>query len=376
MSSAIVAGLFLRSLTKLKTLDTGFDRKNVLLLTVDPKLIGYDTPRLPHLYRELLARIETLPGLRSASLSRYGQLSPGRAMTGVSVEGYTPRPSEQLLVRLNPVGPGFFETMGIALLRGRPFDAQDSDTGVKVAVINESMMRRYFGNENPVGRHIAIGGQTKGPPTEIVGVVRDSKYNSLREQTAQMVYLPYLQSGGNLARMTFAVRTLSKPIELVRAVQSEIWAADPNLPIYDVKTLQQQLDQSLVQERLVAILSSFFGLVALGLATVGLYGLMAYSVAQRTHEIGLRMALGAQRTDVLRLVLNHGLLLTICGSAVGLGGEFCTCQNNPQPAFRCRAARSHYLRRCVGSNDGRRVFSDVRTRHPRCEYAADSGVTL
>ncbi|MBO0720894.1 MAG: ABC transporter permease [Blastocatellia bacterium] len=323
----IGAGLFIRSLVKLKSLDAGFNRKNVLLFSTDPLMIGYrEGRRIADLYQRMLAGIKAIPGVRSASLSQQALLSPSWTKSSVVVQGRAPRPEDNSysmeMPRQCEVGPEYFETAGMAFLRGRGLTVNDDVNAPLVAVINETFARYYFGDENPIGRRFGGGPESSGK-IEIVGVVKDAKYNSLRESGLRTYYTPFFQDPSRWARgMTFQVRTSSDPTGIISAVRQAVREVDPDLPLFNIKSLDTQVDESLVQERLVGTISSFFGLLALLLAAIGLYGIMAYAVNQRTHEIGIRMALGAPRGAVLRMVLGQGMKLLSIGVVLGLAASF------------------------------------------------------
>jgi predicted permease len=315
----IGAALFVRTLWNLKNLNPGFNPDNILLFSMEPTLMGYKGARLENLYKEVLQRIESNPGVRAASASRFGEFTPGRADWSISLPGYIPRNDEEASVQVNLVGPKFFETMGMPLLLGRDFTSQDGENAPRVAVINGTMARHYFGTTNPVGKRFTLSGING--QIEIAGVVRDAKYHSLREPTPRMAFLPFLQVlPSSLQRMTFEVRTTGNPNSMMAAVREAVRSIDKNLPIFDVKTATEQMNESLFLERLVATLPTLFGLLALVVASVGLYGVMSYAVARRTNEIGIRMALGAQRSDVVGLVVGHGFRLTLAGAAIGIAG--------------------------------------------------------
>lgn len=256
--------------------------------------------------------------VRTASLSRLGELTLGGLATRtISVPGYIPPPNETPEIYANFVGPSFFETMGMVLMRGRDFLPQDNEDAPNVAVINETAARRFFGSANPIGRRVTI--DDTPDEFELVGVVRDAKYQSLRENHVSMLFLPCLQfPPDHLQRMTYEVRTTANPESVVAAVRKQIQRIDPNIPLYNVRTLTEQANESLMPERLVATLASLFGLLALVLVCVGLYGMMAYRVAWRTPEIGVRMALGAERGHVIWMVLREALLLVSMGVAAGV----------------------------------------------------------
>ncbi len=310
----IGATLLARSLQNLETMNPGFDRNNVLIVGLDTEAAGYKGAGLNRYYQQLLARIPQVPGIRSASAALIIPISGGGISNVVEVEGYTPRPEEDKEADVSPVAPKYFETVGTPLLAGRDFTLQDRDGAPKVAIINQTMARYYFRNANPIGRHVS----TKFTGNmEIVGVVGDAKYLSLRETTPRTLYLPYFQRELPWGPALF-VRT-SLPISAIATpLRSAVRALDKNVPVKDIWTLYQQVEQSLISERLIAMLSSFFGLLALLLACIGLYGVMSYSVVRRTNEIGIRVALGAARWDVLRLVLQETMLLVAVGIGIGL----------------------------------------------------------
>lgn len=327
----IGAGLFVRSLEKLRSLDAGLTQENMLLVSTDPRMIGYQGRQIAELYQRLLERLKAIPGVRAASLSRQGLLSAGGTSGSVYVQGRTPSPDENKLTKSGngavldipfrcDVGPDYFATVGMMMLRGRDFTARDNERAPKVAVVNETFARYFFGNEDPLGRHFGFSLESSGQ-IEIVGVVKDAKYNSLREQSLRTFYIPYLQDSGAWRETTFQIRTAAEPTHLIAAVRQVAREVDANLPLFNVKTLATQVDESLVQERLIGTLSSFFGLLSLLLTCIGLYGIIAYAVSQRTHEIGIRMALGAQRGAVLRMVLRQGMKLILLGVGLGLTGS-------------------------------------------------------
>ena len=309
-------GLFVRTLKNLKEVNPGFNPEHVLLFTVEPHLVGYKGAHLVNLYKELLASIRGVAGVRAVSMSRTAPLTPGGVDATISIPGYVPLPGENPTVQETFVGPNFFEAMGVPLLLGRDFTLQDAEDAPKVAVINGSAALRFFGNRNPIGVHFALS-ERKGP-IQVIGVVKDAKYRSLREPTTAMIFLPLLQFSPEAQRVTFEVRTAMSPERMVAAVRQRIEGIDQNLPMINAKNLTEQVDQSLMPERLVAILSSLFAFLALALACVGLYGIMAYAVVRRTQEIGIRMALGAHRHDVLNLVVGQGFKLGMIGVGIGI----------------------------------------------------------
>jgi predicted permease len=324
----IGAGLFVRSLSKLKSVDLGFKRENVLLFSVDPQLIGYQQNQIGRLYQQMLDRLTTVPGVQSVSLTRQGLLSGSGTQGSIKVPGHTPAADENSFTKTREknelnvpwfaqVGPRFFETLGMTLLRGRDFGPQDHETSRKVAVINEAFARYYFGNKDPLGQRFDRGANSGGE-VEVVGVVKDAKATSIQEQTPRTFYVPFLQDPGAWRETTFQVRTVGDPLNVAGTIRSTVQEIAPNLALARVRTLASQVDESLGQERLVALLASLFGVLALLLTCAGLYGVLSYSVSQRTHEIGIRMALGARAGDVLRLVVKQGMGLVLIGVGIGL----------------------------------------------------------
>jgi predicted permease len=315
----IGAGLLSRSLEKLRDFYPGLHADSVLLFNVNPSMVGYGNTRAAALYQDVLERIHSIPGVRSTSLSVYGPFSTGFSFVVPTVEGYTPPAGkEPLPTGINIVGPDYFRTIGTPVLIGRDFTSADREGSPRVAIVNETMARRYFAGTNPIGRRFNIADyKADASWLQIVGVVKDSKYHDLREQTPAMAYVPFFQateSGG----ATFEVRTANNPVNVATAVRRAVAEADGRLPVFDLKTLRDQVEDSLVEERLIASLSSLFGALALLLACVGLYGLMAYVVSRKTNEIGLRMALGARRGQIVAMVLRETVLLVMGGLAVGI----------------------------------------------------------
>lgn len=314
----IGASLLARSLGNLENLRPGFSKDHVLLFSINPESIGHKGPERADMYQRMLGKLEAVPGVRSASLSIYSPLSGGNSDTNPVVEGYTPPPGKELApVDIEVVAPGFFKTLGISVLSGRDFTSADRNDTPKVTIVNQTMAHYYFGDSNPIGRRFSIPGWLGDPrPMRIIAVVGDARYHDLREQAAPMAYVPFLQS--DEPRVTFALRTSVRPEALMNAVRRAVAEVDSRLPLFDVQTLSEQVDKSLVEQRLVASLSTVFGVLAVILACVGLYGLMAYAVTRRTNEIGIRMALGAQRSQVAGMVLRETLTLVVMGLAIGI----------------------------------------------------------
>ena len=313
----IGAGLFLRSLVKLAHVDTGFNAQNVLIFAIDPVDVGYkEDARLVNLYQQIEQRVGAQPGVKAASVSFF-TFNQGEWSDWVVVEGRRPNPENEQDVNHNVVGPDYFAAMGIPLLLGRVFDAHDTATSPKVAVINETMARQYFPVGSPVGRRFGLGNDPKhSSDFEVVGVVKDAKYESLRERPWPAAYYPYTQRPGYYYNLE--VRYTGDPRAIIAEVRSAAAGVDRSLPVAYQNTLAQQVDRSLASQTLIARLSAFFGLLAVFLACIGIYGLMAYAVTRRTNEIGVRMALGAGRSKVLWMVLRESLTLVALGLAVGL----------------------------------------------------------
>lgn len=310
----IGAGLFVRTLQNLKGIDLGFQADKVLLLSLNPGLNGYNPEQVKNFYAQLLERVNAVPGVQSASFADM-PLFGGAWVDGLEVEGFKGAAGQDMTVSAKNVAPKFFETMGIQLRSGRDFSVQDGTNAPKVAIINETLAREFFGNEKPLGQRIGIG---EKPQREIIGVIKDTKYSDLKGQVPRTVYIPLAQTAILGAERTLHVRTAGEPTNLIAAIRREVETLDQNLPVYNVRTFTELVAQTIYQERLIAMLSGFFGLLALLLSSLGLYGVMAYSVTRRTREIGIRLALGATQGTLLRLVVGQGLKLVLAGIALGL----------------------------------------------------------
>jgi predicted permease len=309
------AALLVRTLQNLRAVDTGFSKENVLLASVNPALNGYTPERLGNFYDELLTRTRALPGVKSATLASDSPISGSWDRYGIVVEGYTPREGERMGVDVTEVSNDYFKTLGIPLVAGRDFSAEDRIGSPGVVIVNEKMAKYFFGATNPLGKKIGL---EKVPDLTIVGVVKDAQYVTMREDMRRHFYLPTTQEKV-LTALTLHVKTDTDPRGVAESLRAELKSLDPHLPLYDIKTLSTEIDESLTQERLVTWLSSAFGVLATLLTALGLYGVLTFSVARRTREIGIRVALGAQRRDVFRLVMTRGVLLVGAGVLVGIG---------------------------------------------------------
>lgn len=314
----IGAGLFVGTLRNLKGLNPGFQVTNLLSFSVNPTLSGYNPARSKLFFKQLNQKLDALPGVRSSSLAVVKLLSFDEWDGTVTVEGYAAKPGEDMNPWFNYVSPGFFHTLEIPFFAGREFTDRDQLGAPKVAIVNEKFAKYYFGIRSPLGRRMGMGGDP-GTKTdiEIVGVVRDTKYQTMHAQVPRQVFFPYLQNDW-ASGMTAYVRTDTASAQMFPALRSAVRGLDENLPIFDVKTEEGQLDDSLSLERLTASLATAFGLLATVLAAVGLYGVMAFLVTRRTREIGIRMALGALSGDVLWIVMREVLVVAAIGILVGL----------------------------------------------------------
>ena len=318
------AGLMLSTFRKLISLDPGFEREHVLLVNVDLHSGNYPAERWSAVYQEMLDQLRTIPGLRSASVSSITPVCHCRWAGQVVVEGYTPKSHEDVMASFNNVSEEYFETVGTSIVAGRDFNSHDTSTSTKVAIVSQSMARKYFGAENPLGLHFRIqDGNIPRDPVEIVGIVKDAKYESLRDEASPFVFIPWSQGGPPGPLTGFELRTADAPTALIKGVKSAIARVNPDVSI-EFKTLTAKVDDSIQRETMLATLSGFFGGLALLLATIGLYGVMSYTVARRRNEIGIRMALGAEQSRVLLMVLGEVATLIGFGLAIGLGAALAT----------------------------------------------------
>jgi macrolide transport system ATP-binding/permease protein len=313
----IGAGLFVRSLRSIQAIKVGFEPSHVLVATLDPSLHGYDRAKGQQLYTSLLERVRALPGVDSATLAATVTPNPGGSTVegNIQIDGRSGQ-TDLIAVEYNRVGPDYFGTIGIPLTRGRDFTAQDRRGSPQIAVINETLARKLFPHEDPVGKRFRFG--PEDPFMEVLAVARDSKYRNVREEGLPCLYQPFLMV--YRPEMNLLVRSETDSAALTAAVRKELESLDSRIPLFNVRTLDEMVRNATSQERSAALLTSLFGGLALLLASIGIYGVMSYAVTARTHDIGIRMALGAQVGDVLTLILRNGMSLAVIGVALGMVG--------------------------------------------------------
>lgn len=312
-------GLVLRTLWNLQGVDPGFPTRGLAFFRIEGASAGYDAAQASALQTRITEKVAGLPGVTGATYARVGVLARSSWRTSIKVEGYTPPPGAARYVFVNQLAPNFFEVLGMPLVQGRAFTGRETpDDPAKVVIINQSLARQYFGTANPVGRQIILGDgkSPDAPRAEIIGVVRDAKYNNLRDAIPPTLYHSMSQRPG--ATATFVVRTPGDATPVLAAIRGAIREIDPALAVHDLRTLEESLDRLHAQEMLFARLLGFFGFIAVALACVGLHGLMSFSVARRTSELGLRLTLGATRANVMGLILRESLTLVVVGVALGL----------------------------------------------------------
>jgi predicted permease len=327
----IGAGLFLRSLKNLSNLGPGFAAERLVGFNIDPSLNGYTPERLNSFYPQLTENLNAIPGVKSVAVASMRIMEDNEWDSGLTAEGYSPtKPDDHPQAFMNQIGPGYFATLGVPITAGRDFRLTDNrmvkranatddfDMVPTTVIINEKFAARFFAGRNPVGMHLGFG-TDPGTHTEmeIIGVVKDIKYTNLRDEIPIQAYVPYMNSP-YLGGMTIYVRTVGDPSQLMTSIRAKVREVDANLPIYAMRTMEAQISNSLSMERMIASLSTVFGFVATVLAIIGLYGVMSYSVAQRTREIGIRMALGAEQRKVIGMVMREVLTLIAIGIGVGV----------------------------------------------------------
>ncbi len=310
----IGAGLFLRTLYNLQSQNVGYNPERLVLLRLDPISAGYRGDDIGRVCKNLLDRIAALPGVRAATFSENGLFSGTDSGTGIDVEGFTPSGPDDKNARFDQIGPGYFTNIGIPILLGRDMTERDSPGAQRVTIVNDTMAKFYFKGANPIGKHVTFDKLA----LEIVGVVSDARDHDFRDPQVRRFYVSYFQPIDGITTANFEIRAAGNPAAVEALLRREVQAVNRNLPILSIKEVRELMDASVVQERLVARLSAFFGILAVTLAAIGLYGVMSYGVARRTNEIGLRMALGAQRSNVIGMILHEVMLLMIAGAVAGI----------------------------------------------------------
>jgi len=313
------AGLFLRTLWNLQSVDLGYKKEKLLMVTVDGVTAGYKGPQLSNLWRELRDRIGAVPGVQGVSYSINGLFSSSESADEIDVEGFTVTKNSEKFSRFDAIGPGYFATIGVPLLRGREFGLQDNATAPHVCVINEAFAKQFFNGRDPIGRHLTekFGGAKN--VMEVVGVAKNARDHALRDNVPPRFYIPGEQGmQGPNEWGIFEIRTAGDPAQMMSAVRKAILSVNQSLPVEDTRPLVQSLERNTAQPRMIARLCTTFGLVALLLAATGLYGVLSYGVARRTNEIGIRMALGAGRMRVISMILQETGLMIAIGVVIGV----------------------------------------------------------
>ena len=323
LSLVLLAGasLFVRTLHNLRNVEVGFEHSNVLLFGINANQAGLKERELMDLYERVQTRIEALPGVKSATMTPYPLLSNASSSYGITVPGYTPKPKERMNSRVLSIGSRFFETMNLPLIAGRGVEARDVDKAPPVAVANQAFVNKYFRGTGALGRTVSLGGPSD-PQVEIVGVAANAKYQRLRGDIEPTLYIPMAQSLGNLTSTYFEVRTAGTPLAIVPDIRKAVAEVHSGLPLFGVKSQSDQIDELLLSERLFATLTSFFGVLALSLVCVGLYGIVSYGVSMRITEIGVRMAIGARAKDIVSMVLGDTARLVSKGVLIGAPATF------------------------------------------------------
>jgi predicted permease len=317
------AGLFVRTLRNLEHVEVGFNQENLLVFSIQPGSVGYKDEKLKQFYQGLLSRLDSLPNARLTTFGTTPLIAHYLDNTGLILPGETQEGAAEHITNVQIIRENYFATMEVPFLRGRNFGPQDDEKAPQVAIVSEQLAKKFFPNDDPIGKRVELEGKPERK-IEIVGVVRDTRYNSQREDIQPLFYTPWRQELDRVGETYFSIRAIGDPLALVPAVRQAVHEVDENLPLVRVGTQVQQTRASLNEERTFAGLVSFFGALALLLASIGLYGVMAYSVTQRQHEMGIRMALGARTFDVLSLVIKNGASLALIGIALGLGGAYAT----------------------------------------------------
>jgi predicted permease len=309
----IGAGLFLRTLYNLKSQKVGYNPNHLILMRIDPVSAGYRGDDVGRVCHAILDRIKALPGVRAATFSENGLFSGTESAGGVDVQGFTPSGADDRNARFDQIGPGYFTAIGIPILLGRDMSEKDLPGAPRVTIISDTMAKFYFHGVNPIGKHVTTGKFV----LEIVGVVHDTTDHDFHEPAVRRYYVSYFQPIDGITTANYEIRTSGGPA-LTSLLRGEVERVNRNLPVLSIKDVKELMDASVVQERLIAKLSAFFGLLAMVLAAIGLYGVMSYGVSRRTNEIGIRMALGARGTTVIGMILREVLVLISAGLILGI----------------------------------------------------------
>jgi predicted permease len=313
-----VAGLLVHSLQNIRNVDLGYNREHLLVVSTDPLAAGYNLTRTTGFANQLAEQISGLPGVLAVTSSKNGLFSGSESGNSIKVEGYTSKNDADLQAAFDEVSPNYFHGVGIPMLLGRDIGLQDTETSPRVAVINETMAKFYFGKANPIGRKFIVEDMGSKGPVEIVGVARDARDHKLKGSIDRRFYLPLSQSIGQIPVVNFVVRTVGNPVAVAEAVRKQIKILDANIPVNSIRSVNELTERAISDQVLIARLSSVFAGLALLLAAIGLYGVLSYSVAGRTREIGVRMALGAERGSVLKMILQEAGILVLVGVVIGI----------------------------------------------------------
>jgi predicted permease len=317
----VAAGLFVRTLNKLNSVGLGFNREHVLVFGVNARQAGYREQALQRFFDNLHTNLAAIPGVRSATATGFPMIAQSMNSSGVRVPGFTGKDADAAFLN---IAASFFETMQIPVLVGRPIDARDIAGGAKIAVVNEVFVKKYLNGENPIGKRFIRGKGEYEMQFEIVGVAKNARYHSLKDELPAVAYVPYTHDPRQMGSLTFELRVAGDPMGFANAAREVVQQADSRIPVTNMKTQEDVIEQTIGQERTFAMLCTAFALLAVAIACVGLYGTMAYSVARRTNEIGLRMALGAERQRLIWMVLHEVFMMTAVGLAIGLPAALAT----------------------------------------------------
>jgi macrolide transport system ATP-binding/permease protein len=311
----VAAGLFVRTLTKLNSVELGFNREHLLVFGVNVRQAGYKEDAMIRFFANLHDRFAALPGVRSSTASNFPLVAQNMNSSGISVPGYTGKDTDTAFLNIDS---NFFETMQIPMVLGRAIDARDIHGAAKVAVVNEVFAKKFFAGESPVGKRFSVGGKENLKEYEIIGVAKNARYHSLKDELPAVAYVTYTHDPRQMGQMTYELRAAGDPMALAASAREVVRQADSRIPVTDIRTQDAVIEQTIGQERTFATLCTAFALLAVLIACVGLYGTMAYSVARRTNEIGLRMALGAERRKLIWMVLREVFVMAAVGLAIGL----------------------------------------------------------